>query len=275
MSFLAVLARLVVAIAVTLPARVTAADGTVETADGTEVLPATRRPLLLAPGLCQASLVVEASFEIRRRFEPTSLAPDLHCGVLPRLVAGVTHSARSLSLLDSGGGLCLRGRETGCPHRYDAVAVDALTPLTDGDAAVAARARLVASSFSPLKPSLRVGALIRLRRGRAALVLDPHLVVGLAHRDRGNRDQLNVPLRGQLQVTTRVAATLLTGVRGELATFGDAFAVPIGAGVEVSPRPAWDIGLEVGFPRLLGPLNTFRYRHLAFYVTYRQSAPGW
>jgi hypothetical protein len=169
----------------------------------------------------------------------------------------------------------MRGREAGCPHRYDSVAIDALTPLTDGDVAVAARIRWVAASFSPFKPSLRVGALIRLRRGPPALVLDPHRVVGLASRDRGNRDQLNVPLRGQVQVTSRVVATLLTGVRGELATFGDAFAVPIGAGVEVSPRPAWDIGLEAGFPRLLGPLNTFRHRHLAFYVTYRQSAPGW
>jgi hypothetical protein len=266
---------LALAVAAGAPGVSTAGDGTDGTEAGTGTLSATRRPLLLAPGLCEASLVTEASFEIRRRFEPVSLAPDLHCGVLPRLTVGVTHSARSLSLIDSGGGLCLRGQDAGCPHRYDVVALDALTPFTDGDAAVAGRARLVAASFSPFKPSLRLGALIRLRRGRAALVLDPHLVIGLANRDRGNRDQLNLPVRGQVQVTTRVVATLLTGVRGELATLGDAFAVPIGAGVEVSPRPAWDIGLEAGFPRLLGPLNTFRQRHLAFYVTYRQSAPGW
>jgi hypothetical protein len=213
--------------------------------------------------------VLESNESVRHRFEPISLAPDLHCGVHPRLTLGVTHSARSLSRVDSGGGLCLRGEEAGCPRVYDGTAVDALAPVPGGAAAVAARARLVASSYDPLKPSLRAGALVRLRRGPAAAVLDPHIVIGLAHRDRGNRDQLNLPLVGQLQLGARAAVTFRTGVRGELATFGDAFAVPVGAGVQVSPSPAWDIGLEAAFAKLLGPQNTFKERHLAVFVTFR------
>jgi len=234
-------------------------------------LAVTRRPLVIEPGRCEATLVIESNESARRRFEPISLAPDLHCGVHPRLALGVTHSARSLSLIDSGDGLCLRGADGGCSHVYDGTAIDALTKIRDQpdqDVAVAARARLVAASYSPFKPSLRVGALVRLRRGSVAVVLDPHLAFGLASRDRGNRDQLNIPLVGQVQIGPRVVVSLRSGARGELVTFADAFAVPVGAGVEFSPSPVWDIGFEAGFPRLLGPQNTFRERHLGLHVTY-------
>lgn len=227
------------------------------------------RPLVLEQGRCEAALVLESNESVRRRFEPVSVAPDVHCGVAPRLTVGVTHSARALSLVDSGGGLCLRGDDGGCAHAYDGTAVDSLVHLRGGGAAVAARARLVAASYSPLLPSLRLGALVRLRRGRTALLLDPHLVIGLANRDRGNRDQLNLPVRGQLLLGSRVLLAFGTGVRGELAVLRDAFAVPVAMGVEVSTARAWDFGLEVGFPRLLGPQNTFKERHVTFYVTYR------
>jgi hypothetical protein len=233
------------------------------------VAPASERPLVLAPGHCQATLVVESNESVRRRFEPLSLAPDLHCGIWPRVALGVTHSARSLSLVDSGGGLCLRGEDGGCAALYDNTALDALVHVRGGAAAFAARARLVAASYAPFRPSMRVGALARLRHGRVALLLDPHVVIGLANRDRGNRDQLNLPVRGQVQIGSRVLLSLQTGMRGELAVFGDAFAVPIGTGVEVSTAPAWDIGLEAAFPRLLGPQNTFKDRHVALYITYR------
>jgi hypothetical protein len=232
------------------------AGGAGRAAPGPALVPAIERPLTLAPGVCEAALVLESNESPRKRFEPLSLAPDLHCGITPRFTLGVTHSARSLSLVDSGDGLCLRGDDTGCAHLYDGTAV-------------AARARLVASSYDPFKPSLRVGALARLRRGRTALVLDPHVTFGLASRDRGNRDQLNIPARVQVQIASRVLLSLQTGVRGEVAVFGDAFAVPVGLGVEVSPARAWDIGLEVAFPRLLGPQNAFKERHVALYVTYR------
>jgi len=212
---------------------------------------------------------VETNLGKRERFEPVSLAPDVHCGLHRRLTVGVTHSARSLSRVESGGGFCLRGQAAGCPHPYDNTALDALSLLGGGSAAIAARARLVAGSYAPFKPSLRLGALIRLRRSRSAVVLDPHVVLGLANRDRGNRDQINLPVRGHLQIGPRLLITLLTGVRGELVTFGDTFAVPVGAGVEFSPSSMWDIGLETAFPKLLGPQNSFKQRDLALYVTYR------
>ena len=238
--------------------------------------PAIHRPLSLAPGACQASVAVESNESVRRRFEPISLAPDLHCGVHARLTLGVTHSARSLSRVDSGGGICLGGADRGCDALYGGTALDALSPIRGGydpDVAVAGRARLVLASYSPLRPSLRLGGLIRVRRGAAAMVLDPHVSIGLASRDRGNRDQLNLPIVGQFQLGARAVVSIRSGVRGELATFGDALAIPLGAGVEFSPSPVFDVGIDAGFPRLLGPQNTSKERHVAVHVTFRVDAP--
>jgi hypothetical protein len=224
---------------------------------------------LLPRGLCESTLVIESNLSVRKQLEPVSLAPDIYCGIHHGLTVGLVHSARSLSRVDSGDGLCLSGSDAGCPHAYDNTALDSLLLLRPGRAALAGRARLVASSYDPFKPSLRVGVLARLTAGRAALLLDPHVQVGIANRDRGNRDQLNLPVRGQIQVGSHTILSLETGIRGELATFGDAFAVPVGAGVEISPVPMCDIGLEAAFPRLLGPQNTGKERHVALYVTFR------
>lgn len=238
--------------------------------------PAIHRPLALAPGACQASLVVESNESVRRRFEPISLAPDLHCGAHRRLTLGITHSARAISRVDSGSGLCLGGEGRGCDAVYGGTALDAVSPIRGGydpDVAVAGRARLVLASYSPLRPSVRLGGLIRLRRGAAAMVLDPHLSIGLASRDRGNRDQLNLPIVGQFQLGARAVLSIRSGVRGELATFGDALAIPLAAGVELSPSPVCDVGIDAGFPRLLGPQNTTKERHVALHVTFRFDPP--
>lgn len=238
--------------------------------------PAIHRSLTLAQAACEASLVLESNESARRRFEPISMAPDLHCGVHPRLTLGVTHSARSVSRVDSGSGLCLGGADRGCDALYGGTTLDALSPIRGGydpDVAVAGRARLVLASYSPLRPSLRLGGLIRVRRGAAAMVLDPHLSIGLASRDRGNRDQLNLPIVGQFQLGARAVFSIRSGVRGELATFGDALAIPLAAGVEFSPSSVFDIGIDAGFPRLLGPQNTTKERHVALQVTFRFDAP--
>lgn len=236
-------------------------------------LAATRRPLTLARGLCQVALVGEANLTKRVSFHPVSLAPDAACGLSDRLTVGLVTSARSLSLIDSGEGLCLGGTDGDpvhdCRRLVDNAAAGVLYLLRGGDAAVAARARLVMASFGPVKPSVQVGAQVRLRRGRTALVLDPALGVGLANRDRGNRDTLALPITGQLQLGPHVLAELLTGVRGELAVFGDAYQVPVGAAVQVSPTAAWDVGLEIGWPELLGPRNTFKQRHLSLWARWR------
>ena len=235
-----------------------------------------RRPPWLAPGLCEASLVGEASLSAAgggsEPWQPLSLAPDLHCGTAAGFTIGVTHSARALSLVDSGSGVCLTGEDGGCPRPYDGGALDLRRQMPGGHLVrVALRARLVARSLEPFKPSARLGALVRVggAGGRLSLLADPHVSLGLANQDQGNRDAIALPLVGQLQLGRRVALELITGVRGELDGFEEKLAVPIAFGVVITPTAAVDVGLEAGWNKLLGPQNTFKQRHAALFVTYR------
>ena len=230
------------------------------------------RPLVLAPGACEAHLVVESNLTIRAAGEPISIAPDLRCGVGGRLAVGVVHSARALSEVDSGQGICLSGEDGGCRRPYDGAALELLGDLTGpGRSAAAARVRLVARSLEPFKPSLRLGLLARLGGRRTALLIDPHVSLGLDNEALGNRDQVALPVWGQLQLGRRVLLHLHTGARGELEGLGEKLEVPVGLGVLVELAPAWDVALEAGFPQLLGPQNTFKLRHGALTLTYRRS----
>lgn len=231
----------------------------------------TERPLALPPTLCQATLVVESSLSVRRGLEPVSAAPDLHCGVTSRLTVGLVHSSRALGLVDSGRGLCLTGTDGRCQHVYDGTAVDALGLVRGGREALALRAGLLARSYDPFKPALRLGALARLRRGLFAFTADPHVTFGLASRDRGNRELLDIPLYAAAQLGPHISLALQTGLHGEIATLGDGHTIPVALEIQASPTASWDLGIQAGFPALLGPRNTARERHLAVFVTYRRA----
>jgi hypothetical protein len=229
-----------------------------------------RRSLVLEPGRCDLRLSAEVNLSVRELADPVSLAPDAWCGIAPRLALGVVHSASALSLIDSGHGLCLGGEEHGCGRPYDGVGIDALRDLTGRRAvSLAARVRLVARSLEPFKPSLRLGALLRLRSGRFAVRLDPHLLFGLANQPLGNRDAAALPLWLELELGQRILLHWHSGVRGEIEGFDEKFAVPIGLGALVQLTRHWDLGFEGGFSKLLGPQNTFKHRHAALSVTYR------
>ncbi|MCA9679588.1 MAG: hypothetical protein H6709_16590 [Kofleriaceae bacterium] len=135
--------------------------------------------------------------------------------------------------------------------------------------AVALRARLVARSLSPLLPSLRVGALLRWRRAAWGIDADPHLQLGLYHRDLGNRAQLDLPLWVRFALGCRVAGWVRSGVRGELAVVADDLSIPLGLGAAARLGPV-DVGVEGAFVRLLGPLNNVAERDLVLFARWRR-----
>jgi hypothetical protein len=159
----------------------------------------------------------------------------------------------------------------GCEHGiYDEVGLDSRYAFVHASGlALAARARFVSRSFDPWKPSVRVGALARWQRGRFAIVADPQLQLGLAHRDLGNRDWLRVPLWLAVQPAPHLSIALRTGIDGELVTFGDAFMIPIAFDVTVAVFDGMDVSFLAGFPNLIGPLNNLDARHAMFTVTWR------
>jgi hypothetical protein len=227
------------------------------------------RPLVLGRGELEASLALEVELGIRRAGAPMSLAPDIAVGVHRDVTVGVVHSARGLSQIDAGRGLCWRGTGHGCDRAYDNVALDVRWALWRGAITAAARSRFIVRSFDPWRPRLGLGAVTRWSRGRLAITADPSLSLGLASRDRGNRAALDVPLWLAVQPTGRWAIHLRTGVHGTIATFGDTYEIPAGLGITAAAHREVDIAVEATFQRLLGPLNDVKTRSMWVAVTAR------
>ncbi len=82
----------------------------------------------------------------------------------------------------------------------------------------------------------------------------------MRHRDRGNRAVIGVPVWVAVAPTCRWALYLHTGVRGEVAVFADAWALPVALGTRVALTPRIDVAAEAGLERLGGPLNTGKLR---------------
>jgi hypothetical protein len=227
------------------------------------------RPLVLDRGEVEASLALEVELGIRHVGAPMSLAPDVAVGVHRDVTIGIVHSARGLSQIDAGRGLCWRGDEHGCDRAYDNAALDVRWSLQRGALTVAARSRFIIRSFDPWRPRLGLGAVARWSRSRFGITADPSLSLGLASRERGNRAALDVPLWLAVQPTCRWAVHLRTGVHGTLATFGDAYEIPVGLGVTAVPHRRVDVAVEAAFQRLLGPLNDVKSRAMWLAVTVR------
>ena len=230
------------------------------------------RPVVLHRGELVGALTVESAVALGRgassfeRFEPRSLAPDVAYGVTDDLTVAVAHSSRALSVVDSGAGLCVAHA---CARTYDNFALDARWRVSEGALSAAARVRLVMASFDPWKPQLRLGAVGRWTRGRWAIVADPHLALGLIHRDLGNRAFVNVPVWVVVQPTCRWAIHARTGIRETLAVFGDTYAVPLGVGVTAAATRHIDVAVEAGYARLIGALPEARTIHTWLSVVVR------
>ena len=223
--------------------------------------PAHADELGLAPGEVEAALSLEIDQTVRLEWLRTSIAPDLFVGVTPKLTLGLVHSSRGVGRLDSGASFCF-GDAQRCDGIYDAVALDARWRLRAGTLSIAAHPSFLLRDRSPVKPALRLGLLVRARRGRFSLLADPQLQLGLYNNLRGNRTTLHVPVWLRAEVGGGVTLALWTGLDGELATFGDAYVVPLGLEAGVTIRGRLDLLAGGGFSTLLGPQNDHKPRHL-------------
>jgi hypothetical protein len=229
------------------------------------------RDVVLRRDAVLAAVSLESTLTVRQWGEPISFAPDVWVGATDDLTVGIIHSARAHSVVDAGFGMCVSGTAGHCPRAYDNVGLDARYRLRRGRLAAAARVRLALASFEPLKPSVRVGALLRARgRGsRFALVTDPHVQVGLANTDQGNRSWVRVPLWLAVQPLSRWAIALRTGIEGEVDTFDETFAIAVGLDTTVRINRRVDLSALIAFPSLLGPQNQYRSRAISLTLTAR------
>lgn len=215
------------------------------------------RPLVLDAGELDVRLSAEGNLLPRRLGQPLSLAPDAWYGVTSRWTIGLTHSSRSVDRIDAVASFCVRELEGQCDRAYQGSGLDVVWSWRRGALAIAPRGRLLLRGVEPWKPAVTVGARVRYARGRLGVEAEPYLRVGLASRDRGNRDALVVPVRVLVQPTCRWALGVRTGWDSELAVIADGWHVPVALVVRVRAPAHLDVGLEAGYRSLLGPQNNY------------------
>ncbi|HUQ02341.1 MAG TPA: hypothetical protein VM261_07580 [Kofleriaceae bacterium] len=190
---------------------------------------------------------------------------DVAYAVTPRLTLGLGHSARARGTLDHGGGWCHEGARQRCDGAYAGALVDARWRAYRGARwTVAALVRAGVIGLEPVQPVVRLGGSARTTRGPWWLVVEPEVQVALGHREAGNRDVLIVPVWAGVG-RGRAAAWVMTGVRGQTVGLREKLEIPFVIGSAVALRGV-RVGVEAGWPKLIGPQNTFNVRHGALFV---------
>jgi hypothetical protein len=216
-----------------------------------------------------ARAVAEVGLRRGHVWAPVTLAPDLAVGVADRVAVLVDSSRASEARLGAGNGVCVRPPNetvgmptTSCPSTDVGLEVGVLYGVADH---TVLRAGLFAHDWSPLAIAAEVGAATTVQAGRAWAEIAPTLVLGLTARDDGNRARVQVPV--YLGVTPRppVELHLRSGLDGTLATFGDTYSIPIGAGASVRLARV-RIGVDVTLDKAVGPLNATLWRSALVFV---------
>jgi hypothetical protein len=108
------------------------------------------------------------------------------------------------------------------------------------------------------------------RFGRAAVLADASLRLGMVRREAGNEDAFSLPVALQVQAFPRVVVQLSSGLYGELTSFPRGAEMPLAIGASAALSPAFDLGARFGFPGLLGrEAEGIEDREVSLFVAYR------
>ena len=213
-----------------------------------------QRPLTLAAGMIEiagntAMLNMSSDFVLK----PIALAPSVYYGVNKKLSVGVTHST----------GICISGTENGCAKAYNDFGVNALYSLMHkGAINLAVHGGLIVPSIDEFGMGINVGATVRFRAGKLAIVGDPTLYVGVIERETvGGEEQLAIPVWFKYQVNKETNVFLSTGIFGALDGIGDG-TIPLGLGGTYTLSNRIDVGAEFSFMNLLGSGSSADLRQL-------------
>lgn len=207
-------------------------------------------------GLFHASVLLHINTSKSLGGEPISLAPDLFYSVTDNLQFGLVHNLPMGWLTRPGAGLCLTGTSNGCPTVYNNVGLDALFGLAFGDFHFSLQSTLYWLRYpDPDHFQVALGAKGKIHLGdTVALYFNPQFGIALNQRDATNKDQFYLPGELQFQIVPPVVFKLLTGVQGQLSSFGDTYQIPLGIGVIGNITESLDLGLRFSFDNLLGKM---------------------
>jgi len=203
-------------------------------------------------GMLSARLLLDINLSASQVGKPISLAPDLYYGVTDKLQLGLLHDGPMGWQTRPGPGLCLTGKDNGCPKVYDNIGFDLMYGLSFGELQLSAHGSFFVSSFDPSTTSLALGVAGKVHFSeRAAVVFDPKFAIALS--DRGaNDDALYVPVELEYQLASPTTFKLLSGISGKWSSFGDTYEVPFGVGLVQNLTTHLDLGARFSFDNLLG-----------------------
>jgi hypothetical protein len=203
-------------------------------------------------GTVSARILLDVNLSSDLAAQPISLAPDLYYSATDKLQLGLLHQGPMGWQARPGVGLCLTGKDNGCPRVYQNVGFDLMYGLAFGEYHLSAHGTLFIDHFDPTTTSLAVGFAGKAHFGeRVALFFDPKIAISLNERD-AQDDILYIPLELELQADARTAVKILSGVSGGLSAFGDTYQIPLGVGVMRNLNPHFDLGARFSFDNLLG-----------------------
>jgi hypothetical protein len=203
-------------------------------------------------GKVSARVLLDINVSDDNEGQPISLAPDLYYSVSEALQLGLVHQGPMGWQARPGLGLCLTGKNNGCPRVYDNVGFDLMYGLAFGRAQLSAHGSLFVDSFDPAATSLALGVAGKAHvNDLLAVVFDPKVAITLNDRDTHD-DALYVPVELEYQAGALTTLKLLSGLSGKLSSFGDTYQVPVGVGVVRNLNAHFDLGGRLSFDNLLG-----------------------
>jgi len=223
------------------------------------------RPLTLAAGMAEIGgdtlRIGISGGDVLDAWEPIVLAPELRYGLSGQLQIAITHANHTFF---PPAGFCVSGEDHGCAKGYNATGAEAEYALTrGGNVNLSARGGLDIGRYSPeFAMGLTAGLKIRFRGGKIAVIFDPNVYVGVAHRKTfpfgmdddptHYSDWLFFPAWIQYQFNSQAMFYLTSGLNAPFKDMGDLYQIPAGIGTSYALNNRMDAGLELNIGNVAG-----------------------
>lgn len=221
-------------------------------------VPAAKR-LTLGAGRLNVTLTAEASLSADRAMKPLSFAPDISYGATSRLTLSVIQSGAAVNGFrgGAGAGVCLTGKDDGCPQAYRNVGLEGLFSLAEGSVAAAANLGVHLQPVSdPTVVKLKVGAKSRASAGPISVTFNPSLFITTNERQT-QPDSLWLPVAIAVKPAPSFTTGLGTGVKiPDLGRAGQSYQVPIGVFAQAQLARPFLVGASFVFGNVVGAVGT-------------------
>jgi hypothetical protein len=207
------------------------------------------RPIALSAGMLEIDLPIVSNLGKSSVGKPVNVPLVLFYGVTDEFQLSLHH----------GLGLCLTGKSNGCGKAYNDLGLRGTYSLMGRGSSfeLAAWAQLNFVAFSPdMVMQAVIGPYVNwvLGGGKAVILTNPGVAIGLNKRDAGNKEALAFPLYAFFQANDNIAPYLFTGIFSPFSGFGDKYAVPAGLGIFYGLNQKVDLALEFDFTNLGGKM---------------------